>query len=309
MKNSKYILEVSPHIKSVNTVPSIMLNVIVALIPALIVSSIIFGTRVILLTGISVGCCVLAEHLYSLLIKKPTTIKNLSAVITGILFAYTLPVSIPIWVLIIGSIFSIVFGKLIFGGLGHNPFNPALIGRAFLFISWPKYMNTWYKPFYHKICDTATYATPLGINKIGSSLDLPNCTELFLGIKAGSFGEVSCIAIVLGGAYLLLKRVISWQVPFFYIATVFLVSIFFGENPFFQIYTGGLFLGAFFMATDYSTSPIFSLNKIIFAIGCGIITCLIRFKGAFPEGVCFAILIMNMFTPILDYYIKPKRFF
>ena len=227
----------------------------------------------------------------------------MSAVVTGMLLAFCLPPSMPLWMAAVGGIFSISIGKQIFGGLGHNPFNPALIGRAFLQISWPREMTSWINPF-----DGLTSATPLSITKLELEGAVPEFHTLFFGNFAGCLGETSKFLLLLGAGYLILRRHIKLYIPVSYIVTVVILAILFNVNPLFHLLTGGLILGAFFMATDPVTSPISSKGKIIFGIGCGLFTMLIRLKGGFPEGVCYSILIMNMLTPLIDKITQIKRF-
>ncbi|MFC1546126.1 RnfABCDGE type electron transport complex subunit D [bacterium] len=307
--NQNYIVEVSPHIRSKETIPRIMLDVLIALIPALVVSIIIFGLRSLFIILISVFTCILSEHLFCRLTKRQCTVSNLSIVVTGILFAFVLPPGIPYYMVVVGAVFAVIIGKCVFGGLGHNPFNPALAGRAFLLASWPVAMTTWWKPFWFKqAVDTITTASPLGIVKMNLKMDIPHYWDLFIGVRAGCIGEVSVAALLAGVLYLLMRNVIKWYIPLSYILTVAVFSFVAGRDPVFNVMSGGLILGACFMATDYTTSPLLKISQIIFGIGCGLLTCFIRFWGGFPEGVCYSILIMNCATPILDQYIKPKRY-
>lgn len=303
-----YLVEVSPHIKSSTSTQRVMLDVIIALIPALIMSGYIFGMRAIIITLISIAICVAAEYLFCKITRRASSISNLSAIVTGILFAFCLPPGTPYFIVIIGAFVSIILGKAIFGGIGHNPFNPALVGRAFLLASWPVAITTWYKPFWYKGMDVITTATPLAISSLHTNGNIPSYFDMFIGVRSGCIGETSILALLIGAIYLIAKGIIKLHIPLAYIATVALGAFLFKADPLFHIMAGGLILGAFFMATDYSTSPLDDKAKIIFGIGTGILTVLIRFKAALPEGVCYSILVMNMFTPLLDKYIQPKRY-
>jgi len=235
--------------------------------------------------------------------KKKITVGDLSSIVTGMLLAFVLPPSSPLWIVAIGAFVAIILGKQIFGGLGYNIFNPALVARAVLLASWPVYMTTWTRPF-----DGITTASPLGIVKMELDQRLPSYLEMFLGNRAGCLGEVSILALLVGAVYLLYKKQITWHIPVSYIGTVGLVCFLFKRDPLFNIMAGGLILGAFFMATDMVTSPLTRSGKLIFGVGCGFLTVLIRFKGGFPEGVCYSILIMNMLTPIIDKITELKVF-
>lgn len=294
----------SPHIHSGLTIQKVMQDVIISLLPACVVSVYFFGFRAFFVICISILSCVLIEFFWQkFILKTHSTISDSSAALTGLLFALTLPPTIPYWQVIIGCIFSIIFGKQIFGGLGYNPFNPALIGRAFMQVSWPQNMTSWTMPLSNITC-----ATPLEIIKNHLPNQLPTITDLLIGNRAGSLGETASIALILGGIYLLWKKHITYIIPVFYITTVVIMSVLFGQNVVYQVLSGGLLLGAIFMATDPVTSPVSKTGKIIFGIGCGIMTSLIRFNGGFPEGVCFSILILNMFVPIIDKFTIPKPF-
>ena len=323
MKN--FIVAPAPHAHSGDSIRRNMLLVILALVPAYIVSVIEFGWGALITAAISVAACVLTEWLISrfLLKEQKQTIGDLSAVLTGLLLAFNLPSSIDWWIVLIGAVVAIGVGKMSFGGLGQNPFNPALVGRVFLLISFPAQMTTWpvAKGFATSYLDAETGATPLyflkHIGKTGdlSVLDqLPSLWDSFLGVMGGSLGEVSAIALIIGGLILICCRVITWHIPVSIIATVALFSwiatpagmdphVFIG----YELLSGGLMLGAFFMATDYVTSPMSAWGKIIFGIGIGFIMMVIRTWGAYPEGMSFAILIMNACVPLLN-KIRPQRF-
>lgn len=322
----------SPHIRSDITVSTITRSVVIALLPALVVAWWIFGSRVLLVVLTSVVTTVVVEHIWCMLRRQPSTILDYTAVITGILFAYCLPPSIPLYIVILGAAFAIIFGKLIFGGFPHNPFNPALVGRAFVFASWPVAMTTWLQPLWYKtsvnavtgatplafaknytLANMVMGATPTTLTQHGAVSGKPvSYFDLLVGLRGGCIGEISDIALFAGALYLLRKKIIQWHIPLSFILTVGVLSFLTGRDPLFQMLSGGLFLGAFFMATDYATSPLLPVSKIIFGIGCGMITCLIRFKGGYPEsgypeGVCYAILIMNCTVPLLNTYIRPRR--
>ncbi len=317
----------SPHVFGEQSVKKIMLGVIIALTPALFCSVFYFGWGAIVVTLVSVISCLIAEFLIQkFLIKGDLTITDGSAIVTGLLLAFNLPGNLPIWIIILGAVVSIGVGKMTFGGLGNNPFNPALVGRVFLLISFPVQMTTWPLPlgFKTSYADAVTGATPLGILKEGlrngdqmSQIieDLPGYKELFYGHIGGSIGEMAAIALLLGMAYLLVKKIITWHTP---VSIMLTVVLFTGilwlvnpekyADPLFHLLSGGILLGAIFMATDYVTSPMTPAGMWIFGIGIGIITVLIRAFGAYPEGVSFAILIMNAFVPLINRYVKPKRF-
>lgn len=295
----------SPHIKSNNKSWKIMLDVIIALMPALAVSIYYFGMRALFVTLTCVVFSVLSEYVCRKILKRENTIGDLSAVVTGILLAFNLPASIPLWIAALGSVFAIVVVKQFFGGIGQNFANPAITARIFLLMSFASQMTHWPSPMYFldgtNAVDAVSTATPL----VSSSYNL---MELFLGDRAGCLGETSVLALLIGFVYLLVKRVISPVIPVAFVGTVFILSFLAGENPLYQIMSGGLMIGAIFMATDYSTSPMTEKGKLIFAVGCGLITCLIRFYGSYPEGVSFSILIMNLLVPYIDKLTRVKPF-
>lgn len=325
---STYILSGSPHVHETQDVKKIMWGVVYALIPALLVSVYFFGLPALMLSLIAVASCMLFEFLIQKYLFKSSelTITDGSAVITGLLLAFNVPSSLPWWQMVIGSLVAIGVAKMTFGGLGKNPFNPALVGRVFLLISFPVEMTTWPKvsPLSTSLTDVITGPTSLGVIKEGlmkgesiSKLmqNVPSYTDMFVGNMGGSLGEISAIAILIGGIYMLVRKIITWHIPVSYILSVF---IFTGilwlinpekyADPVFHLLAGGLMLGAVFMATDMVTSPVNHKAQLIFGIGCGVLTVLIRVWGAYPEGVSFAILIMNAATPLLNNMVKPKRF-
>ncbi len=323
-KAHELIVSVSPHVRGKETVGRIMWTVNLSLAPAFIMSVYYFGPLAAYVTGLCILTSVLAEHLYQVSLKKQSTIGDGSAFLTGLLLGLNLPPSVPFYIPVVGSLIAVVITKLLFGGLGYNIFNPALIGRAFLLISFPKLMTIWSEPTAQFVAlDARTTATPLGILKeeglaqlmqvFGDKGDL--YMSLFMGSRAGSLGETSVIALLMGAALLLYRGYITWHIPFSFMATVGVTAWAFGGesgiftgDPIIHLLSGGLVLGAFFMATDYVTCPSIRKGQIIFGIGCGAITMLIRLKGGFPEGVMFAILLMNCFAPLIDRGVKSKMF-
>jgi electron transport complex protein RnfD len=308
MKNN-LIVSTSPHLHKDESISKIMWMVVVSLIPAGIAGAAIFGLsalRVILLGIIS---AVIAEVILQLLTKRKMTVLDGSAILTGLLLAYNLPPKVPFWLPIVGSFFAIAIGKQVFGGLGQNIFNPALAGRVFLMASWPKYMTTFTKPLSY---DAITSATPLAMLKEGKFFEKIPYLDLFLGNRGGCIGEVCILALLLGALFLLYKGYISWHIPVTYVATVAVFTYMFAAKSLFtgdwlfHILSGGLVLGAFFMATDYVTSPLTRKGQIIFGLGCGLITAIIRIWGGYPEGVSYAILMMNAATPMIDRYTRNR---
>jgi electron transport complex protein RnfD len=317
----------SPHTHGKESTQKLMFNVVLALIPVLFTSVFYFGVGAIIVTTTSVIACLTFEYLIQrFILKKPVSITDGSAIVTGILLAFNLPSNLPVPIVIIGSFISIAVAKMTFGGLGNNPFNPALVGRVFMLISFPVQMTSWPVPagFATGYTDATTGATPLAIIKEGlkngeplSQLmdKIPTPAQMFMGDMGGSMGEVAAIALLIGFVYLLYKKVITWHVPVSVVGSIaiFTAILWFvnpeqNANPMFHILAGGVLLGAIFMATDYVTSPMVPKSMIIYGCGIGIITVIIRVFGAYPEGVSFAILIMNAFVPLLNAYIKPKRF-
>ena len=318
----------SPHIHDSDTVKKNMYGVIIALLPALAASLWFFGMGALIVTVTSMAACLLFEYLIQrFLLKIKPTISDGSAAVTGLLLAFNLPSNIPVWIIVIGAGVAIGVGKMTFGGLGNNPFNPALVGRVFLLISFPVQMTTWPIPGGSRMVylDAATGATPLSFIKGGLSdgkpvseviAEIPSYLDLFFGYNTGgSAGEIAGLALILGCIFLLWRKIITWHIP---VAVIGTVAVFAGIlnvidpniyiNPAYHILTGGVLLGAIFMATDYATSPMAKTGMIIYGIGIGAITILIRVWGAYPEGISFAILIMNAFTPLINRYIKQKKF-
>lgn len=315
--NNKLVVSASPHDRTHKTVRSIMLDVIIAMVPALIASVIFFGPRALLVECVSVGTCVIAEFICRVVMKRNQTIGDLSAVITGLLLAFNLPVNIPLWMVMIGAVVAIVVVKQFFGGIGQNFVNPALVGRIVLLTSFPVAMSTWTAPLTWDAqnLDGLTSASPLAeIHTMVSAGTTPdvNLLEMLIGWRAGCLGETCAIAIILGGIYLIARKVISPTIPLIYIGTVAVIMFIAGKGNLnfvaYELLGGGLMLGAVFMATDYTTSPITFKGKIIFAIGCGIITSLIRIFGNLPEGVSYSILIMNILVPLIENITLPKPF-
>lgn len=302
-KDKLYISN-SPHLHDKSSIQKIMINVIIATIPIIFASVIIFGIRALVVILVTTSSCVLSEYVARKIMKRSNTIKDLSAIITGILLAFSLPPSIPLGIAIFGGIVAIIVVKQFFGGLGQNFVNPALCSRIILMISFPAQMNTWPAPFNYLKSppDIITSATPLS-KEITA---LPSYADLFWGNVSGCLGEICSVAIIIGGIYLIIKKVINPVIPFCYIATVFIISFLFGYDPVFHILSGGLLLGAIFMATDYVTSPVTFCGQIIFAVGCGILTVLIRIFGSLPEGVSFAIVLMNILVPHIENLTFPK---
>ena len=302
----------SPHIRSSQNVRSIMRDVIIALMPAALASVYFFKWKAALLILATVVSCVLAEYLWAKITKKANTVGDLSAVVTGMLLAFNLSAEVPVWIAAIGGVFAIIIVKQLFGGLGHNFVNPALAARAFLMASWPVQMTRWKTPG----VDAVSSATPLDLIKNGSELSgrLPDLWDLFIGNIGGCLGETSTLALLIGAAYLLIRRVISLETPAAFIGTVGLMTWVLGGDHLFtgdfiyHILSGGLMLGAFFMATDYTTSPVTFKGRIIMGIGCGLLTSVIRLYGGYPEGMTYAILLMNLVVPMIDRYIIPKSF-
>jgi len=291
----------SPHIRDRVTTRSIMLDVIIALCPAFIASIAIFGPRSALVTFACVAACVFFEWAFVKAMKKPNTIKDLSAVITGILLAFNLPVEIPIWQAIFGSFVAIILAKQLYGGIGKNFANPAIVGRVVMFMAFSTTMTTWVQ-----LPDSISAATPLVLLGRGELDSLPRLWNMFIGTRGGCLGETSALALLAGGVYLLVRRVITWHAPVTFMTTVFVLMAILGEQAVYQLFAGGLFLGAIFMATDYPTTPQTNSGRVVFGIGAGIITVIIRLYGSYPEGVSFSILLMNTFVPLINRFTLKK---
>ena len=322
-KNLKLIATSNPHIRGSETTQTIMRDVIIAMCPALIWSIVIFGVEALVLTAISAAGCVFFEWLYRFLMKKPQSIGDLSAVVTGILLAFVCPPTQPWWTILVGDFFAIVVVKQLFGGIGKNFLNPALAGRAALVASYAGSMTTWIDPAAGKApilggaVDVVTAATPLTYMKAGDLAGLQSVYDLkamFIGNIGGCVGEVSSLMLLIGGVYLIGRKVINWHTPVSYIGTVAVLTFLFPkagsslEWMLYSLFGGGLMLGAFFMATDYATSPVTKRGQVIFGIGCGVFTVFIRYFGSYSEGVCYSIMVMNLCVALIDKCTKPTRF-
>lgn len=313
---NKLLVSSSPHIQTGTTVSQIMRDVIIALLPATFAGIYFFGIPAAINVVVGIVGAVTAEYLAQKLLKKPITISDLSAVVTGLLLAMNVPPTLPWWITLIGSFFAIVVAKQLFGGIGHNFINPALAARAVLLASWPVPMTTWTAPG----ADAVSTATPLAIIKMGSevSANISNghapvqLFDLLIGRTGGCIGETSAILLLLGGLYLIYRGVITYHVPLTYLLTVAVLTFIFSgmqaSMALYNLLSGGLFLGAFFMATDYASSPVNTKAQVVYAIGCGFLTSVIRYYGGYPEGVSYSILLMNVATPLLDKFIVPKKF-
>ena len=311
--SDNFIVSVSPHVKAPLDTAKAMRWVCIALLPTAVASVILYGVKSFLVILTSVVTCVLTEYLCHFVFKKENSLTDYSAVVTGILFAFVLPPTTPLWMVIIGGFLAIFLVKQLFGGLGYNIFNPALAARAILLASWPVAMTTWTKPF-----DAVTSASVLGVLKeaqrasdamtAASASTAYTYVDLFLGAIPGSLGETCKLTLILGAALLFVFEVIDWYIPASFLGTVFVLSFAFGRDPLAAILSGGVILGAFFMATDWVTTPTTQNGKLVFGCGCGLITALIRSYGGFPEGVCYSILFMNCLTPLIDKYIRPRVF-
>ena len=311
------IVSPSPHIHGGDSISKNMYGVLIALVPAFLVSLYYFGLGALIVTATSVVACVLFEYLIQkFLMKKEPTVCDGSAILTGVLLAFNLPSNLPVWIILIGALAAIGIGKITFGGLGNNIYNPALVGRVFLLISFPAQMTTW--PEVGQLTaytDATTGATVLSLMNEGALDKLPTLVDMLLGKMGGSLGEVSALALLLGLVFMLWKKIITWQIPVSILLTVFvftgimhLVNPVQYASPFVHLLSGGLMLGAIFMATDYVTSPMSKNGMLVYGVGIGILTTVIRLFGSYPEGMSFAILIMNAFTPLINSYIKPKHF-
>ena len=317
--NRKLIVSATPHIRSKEKVSDIMFDVLLALAPAAVMGTYYFGLKIVFLLAVSIVSCLGFEALFQLITRRKVTISDLSAVVTGVLLTFNLPASAPLWLPIVGSFFAIVIVKQLFGGLGQNFMNPALGARAFLLAAYPVYMTNWsVKPLGVDTITAATSvagvssATPLALLKGGYVPGWEDILNAFTGNISGCIGETCAAALLLGFAYLLIRKVISWRIPVMYIGTFALLAWMFGRNgaftgnALFEVLTGGLLLGAIFMATDYSSSPITPVGQIIMGVGCGVLTAVIRIFGSYPEGVSYSILLMNLVVPLIDRATKPR---
>lgn len=325
MSEQLFTVAPSPHIHQELTVPKVMQTVVIAMLPAFAMSVYNFGVGAVYVTFLAIIFCVATEYvIVKYLLKKSISIHDSSAIVTGMLLAFNVPSNLPWYIILIGSIVAMGLGKLSFGGLGNNPFNPALVGRVFLLLSFPVEMTRWPLPGNRLSIDGETAPTVLGLLKEGLrngepvekiTSSFPNWTDFFFGFQGGSLGEMSAVALLVGFGFMLYRKIITWHIPVTMIVTVFILTGTFWlidpgkyANPFFHVLTGGVMLGAIFMATDYVTSPFTHKGMVIFATGIGIITVVIRLFGSYPEGVSFAILIMNAFVPLINKYAHGRRF-
>ena len=298
------IVSVNPHIYAKDTTQTIMRDVLIALMPAVAASVLFFGVRALLVEVVCVAVAMACEWAFEKITGKPVTVMDLSAAVTGLILALNLPVEIPLWQAMFGSFVAIIVIKQFFGGIGQNFANPAITARVIMLVAFSGAMTTWAVPAF---TDATTAATPLAILS-GTEGTLPTLAQMFLGARGGSLGETSCLALLLGGAYLIYRRVITWHTPAAFIGTVLVLTALLGRQPLYQVMAGGLFIGAFFMATDYTTSPPTPKGKLIFGLGCGLITVLIRVWGNYPEGVSFSILLMNILNPYICDWTRTKPF-
>lgn len=303
----------SPHVRSKDTTSRIMLDVIIALLPAVVAGAVFFGLRTLMVVAVAIASAVACEALTQKFMKKAIKIGDFSAAVTGLLLALNLPPAVPLWIPLIGSAFAIIIVKMLFGGIGHNFVNPALAARVFLVAAWPVVMTTWSNPL---SVDAVASATPMAIIKgtaEGSAI-LPSITDMAIGNIGGCLGETSAIALLAGGLYLLARRVISWHIPVAFIGTIFVTGLFFGSDAvslnmaMYYVLGGGVMIGAIFMATDYTTSPVTKKGQLIMGLGCGILTFVIRKWGGYPEGVSFSILLMNIAAPLIERATTPRVF-
>lgn len=302
-------LSPSPHVKYSGTTTTIMRDVLIALTPAVIWSVVVFGLKALLLTALSVVFCVGFEFGYQKLMKKPVTVTDLSAAVTGVILSLNLPVTCSWWALMLGDFFAIIIVKQLFGGIGKNIVNPAIAARIFMFVSWPSQLSSFKEP----MSDAVSSATPLASLKLGE-LPAYSLSDTFLGFIPGCMGEVSALMILIGAIYLFARRIITWHIPVSFLATVAVIALIFPtagsriDSALFALLSGGLLFGAIFMATDYTTSPVTFKGRIIFGVGCGLLTVMIRYFGAYPEGVSFAIMIMNLLVWYIDRVTLPRPF-
>ena len=307
----KLIVSSSPHIHDKTTTTDIMRDVLIALVPAAVAGVVLFGLRALLTILVCVASAVLSEFLFNVICKRPQSIKDLSAAVTGLILALCLPAKTELWQAALGSVFAIIVVKCLFGGIGHNFANPAATARVFLLVAFSASVGGGSVPSLSSATDLVASATPLEIIKYGSDAQLPSVLNMLIGNRMGAIGETCVLALILGGIYLIARKIIHWEIPVIYIGTVFVLSLLIKQDitlALYEILGGGLVLAAFFMITDYVTTPINKSGKLIFALGCGIITVLIRFWGSYPEGVSFAILLMNIVSPYIEKLCTPKPF-
>lgn len=306
--SNKLIVSPSPHIRDNATTSTIMRDVLIGLAPAMIAEVVIFGFRALLMTAVCVAACIIFEYGTERILGRENTISDLSAVVTGVILSFNLPVQLPLWMAVVGCFFAIVIVKQLFGGIGNNFANPAIAARIFLLLSFSQPMTTWLQVEGGRAVQGVYGATPLALISAGDTANLPSVMEMLLGTRGGCMGETCAIALILGGVYMIWKKVITPTIPLAFIGGVFVLSLLFGVNPVYELLGGGLMLGAFFMATDYTTSPITEKGKIIFGLGCALITMVIRVFGSYPEGVSYSILLMNIITPHINRMVRNKAF-
>ena len=306
--SNKLIVSPSPHIRDNATTSTIMRDVLIGLAPAMIAAVVIFGFRALLMTAVCVAACIIFEYGTERILGRENTISDLSAVVTGVILSFNLPVQLPLWMAVVGCFFAIVIVKQLFGGIGNNFANPAIAARIFLLLSFSQPMTTWLQVEGGRAVQGVYVATPLALISAGDTANLPSVMEMLLGTRGGCMGETCAIALILGGVYMIWKKVITPTIPLAFIGGVFVLSLLFGVNPVYELLGGGLMLGAFFMATDYTTSPITEKGKIIFGLGCALITMVIRVFGSYPEGVSYSILLMNIITPHINRMVRNKAF-
>ena len=306
--SNKLIVSPSPHIRDNATTSTIMRDVLIGLAPAMIAAVVIFGFRALLMTAVCVAACIIFEYGTERILGRENTISDLSAVVTGVILSFNLPVQLPLWMAVVGCFFAIVIVKQLFGGIGNNFANPAIAARIFLLLSFSQPMTTWLQVEGGRAVQGVYGATPLALISAGDTANLPSVMEMLLGTRGGCMGETCAIALILGGVYMIWKKVITPTIPLAFIGGVFVLSLLFGVNPVYELLGGGLMLGAFFMATDYTTSPITEKGKIIVGLGCALITMVIRVFGSYPEGVSYSILLMNIITPHINRMVRNKAF-
>lgn len=306
--SNKLIVSASPHIHDCATTSTIMRDVLIALAPAMIAATLIFGFRAILMTAVCVLACIVFEYATERVLGRENTISDLSAAVTGVILSFNLPVQLPIWMAVVGCFFAIVIVKQLFGGIGNNFANPAIAARIFLLLSFSQPMTSWLAVENGKAVEGVFGATPLAQIAAGETANLPSLMDMFLGTRGGCMGETCALALIIGGIYLIWRKVITITIPLSFIGGVFVLSLLFGVDPMYQVLGGGLMIGAFFMATDYTTSPITEKGKIIFGLGCALITMVIRVFGSYPEGVSYSILLMNIVTPHINRMVRNKAF-
>ena len=306
--SNKLIVTASPHIHDSATTSTIMRDVLIGLAPAMVAAVIIFGFRALLLTAVCAAACVIFEYATERVLGRENTISDLSAVVTGVILSFNLPVQLPLWMAVVGCFFAIVIVKQLFGGIGNNFANPAIAARIFLLLSFSQPMTSWLSVENGHAVQGVYGATPLAQIAAGETDALPSLLEMFLGLRGGCMGETCALALIIGGIYLIWRKVITPTIPLSFIGGVLVLSLLFGVNPIYQLLGGGLMIGAFFMATDYTTSPITEKGKIIFGLGCALITMVIRVFGSYPEGVSYSILLMNIITPHINRMVRNKAF-